>query len=341
MINEKPKMKSEQARGQESEKSPLASRPTPHLPQPFRGSTPYKPLLLSILAAIVTFAIKGAAFFLTDSVSLFSDAIESVVNLQAALIALVCLWYAKFPVDSTHTYGHEKIEYFSSGLEGVLILVAAGGIAWYAIQRLLDPHDLNELGWGTALALAASVINFIVAQVLLRAGRVHGSIVLEADGQHLMTDVWTGGGVIVGLVVVSLFPKWHILDPLIALALAANIVRTAVDLLRRSFNGLMDHSLPAAEQAQVRAAIARVLPKDLFYHALRTRQAGTRRFTDFHLLVPGSWSVKKAHDLAMRLENAVCTALPGIEVAIHIEPIEEKASWEDSELLAIEKSDKQ
>lgn len=332
-------MKDEQGGGQESEKGPLASRSIPGLPESYRGSTPYKPLFLSILAAVATFAIKGTAYYLTDSVSLFSDAIESLVNLQAALIALVCLWYAKLPVDSTHTYGHEKIEYFSSGLEGVLILVAAGGIAWYAVQRLVAPPELERLGLGTFLALVASIINFIVAQVLLRVGRAHGSIVLEADGQHLMTDVWTSGGVIVGLFLVSQ-TQIYILDPLIALALAANIVWTAVDLLRRSFHGLMDHSLPAAEQTQVRSAIAQVLPAGLFYHALRTRQAGTRRFADFHLLVPGSWSVKKAHDLAMRLENAICAVLPGIEVAIHIEPIEEQASWEDSELLAVERQQK-
>lgn len=302
-------------------------------------AAPFGPILFSVAAALVTLGIKASAYLLTGSVSLFSDAVESLVNLQAALIALVCLWYARMPVDSTHTYGHEKIEYFSSGLEGMLILVAAAGIAWYAIGRLITPHELEQLGLGTMLALAASAINFVVARILLRAGRKHDSIVLEADGQHLMTDVYTSAGVIGGLFLVSL-TGWHFLDPLVALVLAANIVWTALGLIRRSFNGLMDHSLPAAEQAQLRGAIAQVLPTGLVYHALRTRQAGHRRFADFHLLVPGCWSVKQAHDLAMRLENAVASALPGIEVAIHMEPIEDRASWEDSELLAVEERQK-
>jgi divalent metal cation (Fe/Co/Zn/Cd) transporter len=311
-------MKSEQGSVAKTENCPLASRPAPPLPP--HHAPPYKLILLSILAAIATLLIKGAAYLLTDSVSLLSDALESLVNLQAALIALVCLWYAAVPVDSTHTYGHEKI-------------------VWYAVQRLFLAHELVALGPGTLLALAASVINFAVAQRLLRAGRARGSILLEADGQHLMTDVFTSAGVIFGLCLVWA-TGWQILDPLIALALAANIAWTALDLLRRSFNGLMDHALPAAEQAQVRGAIAQVLPAGLFFHALRTRRAGTRRFADFHLLVPGSWSVKKAHDLSMQIEEAIRAVLPGIEVAIHIEPLEEQASWEDSELLAVEQQQK-
>ena len=245
-------MKNEQAGEQAKKTSPLASRPIAHPLAPGWPiySTPYKPILLSILAAIVTLAIKGAAYYFTNSVSLLSDALESLVNLQAALIALVCLWYAKVPVDSTHTYGHEKIEYFSSGLEGMLILVAAGGIAWYAVDRLVGPHilDVDSLGPGTILALAATIINFIVAQVLLRAGRAHDSIVLEADGQHLMTDVWTSAGVIAGLLVVWLQPGWQILDPLIALGVAANIVWTAVDLLQ-AFLPRLDGPRPARRGA--------------------------------------------------------------------------------------------
>jgi cation diffusion facilitator family transporter len=293
------------------------------------------PIFLSILAALVTLGIKFTAYWLTDSVGLLSDALESVVNLVAALTALGCLYYAAKPVDPSHTYGHEKIEYFSSGLEGVLILVAAGGIAWYAVDRLISPQPLGPLGLGTAVALVASLVNLAVARLLLRVARQTGSIVLEADGHHLMTDVWTSLAVVAGLGLV-----WatglEILDPLVALGVAANIVWTACRLIVRSFNGLMDHALPAEEQAAVRAAIHLLLPTGLHFHALRTRQAGTRRFVEFHLLVPGRWTVQKAHDLTEEVEEAVRRALPRTEVTVHIEPVEADASWHDSELLPLE-----
>jgi cation diffusion facilitator family transporter len=297
------------------------------------------PIVLSIAAALITLAMKSTAYVLTDSVGLLSDAVESLVNLVAALTALVCLWYASQPVDPSHTYGHEKIEYFSSGIEGMLILVAAGGIVWYAVERLISPTELNRLEIGTLVALAASLVNFAVAQVLLRVGKKHESIVLEADGQHLMTDVWTSVAVVAGLFVVWLLgPGWEWLDPVIALGVACNIVWTAVALMLRSFNGLMDHALPEEEQARIRAAIRAQLEPSMTFHALRTRQAGAHRFADFHLLVPGAWSVQTAHDLTGKIERAVESALPGLEVTVHIEPIEEKASWEDSALLAVEKA---
>lgn len=303
-------------------------------------SHPRYPVILSIAAALVTMAMKSAAYWFTDSVSLLSDAVESLVNLIAALTALFCLWYASRPVDPSHTYGHEKIEYFSSGIEGMLILVAAGSIAWYAVVRLLHPQELEQLGPGLVISLIATLINFAVAQILLRVGRRVQSIVLEADGQHLMTDVWTSVAVVLGLLVVALTDV-YILDPIIALFVAANIVWTACDLLVRSFNGLMDHSLPAEEQAQIRASIEKALPPGVTFHALRSRQAGARRFADFHLLVPGAWTVQKAHDLTAKVEEAVRGAIPFIEVTVHIEPIEEKASWEDSELLPLEAQQKQ
>jgi cation diffusion facilitator family transporter len=295
------------------------------------------PVILSILAAVFTLALKYIAYRLTGSVGLLSDALESLVNLVAAVTALVALWYASQPVDRSHTYGHEKIEFFSSGLEGILILVAAGGIAWYAVSRLLIPEPLESLGVGSLVALAASLINFAVAQVLLRAGRKYGSIVLEADGKHLMTDVWTSGGVLLGLALVALTDV-NALDPLIALLVAANIVRTGYDLVRRSFDGLMDHALPVEEQARVRGAIEAQLGPDMHYHALRTRRAGSHRFADFHLLVPGSWTVQQAHNLTNRVEGAVHEAVPDLEVTVHIEPIEERASWEDSPLLPVEEN---
>ena len=271
------------------------------------------PVVLSIVAALLTLGIKLAAYFLTDSVSLLSDAVESVVNLLAALTAFLCLWYSVQPVDKSHTYGHEKIEFFSSGIEGILILAAAAGIAWYAALRLLHLRELERLEFGTLLSLGAALINLAVARMLIRVGRRTHSIILEADGQHLMTDVWTSVGVVVGLALVYV-TGWTILDPLLALLVAGNIVWTACGLLVRSFNGLMDHSLPEAEQLAVRTAVDALMRPGLHYHALRTRQAGARKFVDFHLLVPGVWTVKEAHDFTERVEEAVKQALPGAEV---------------------------
>jgi cation diffusion facilitator family transporter len=297
------------------------------------------PIVLSILAALVTLALKWLAYYLTGSVGLLSEAAESGVNLLAALTALASLWYSAQPVDTSHTYGHEKIEYFSSGLEGVLILVAAAGIGWFAITRLFKPEPLESLNVGTVLALAAAGVNFAVARLLLRVGRAHSSIVLEAGGRHLMTDVWTTVAVVAGLGLAWLTDKvW--LDSLLGIVVAANIVWTGFDLLRRSFNGLMDHALPAEEQAAVRAAIETRIGPGMDYHALRTRQAGSRRFADFHLLVPGAFSVRRAHELTTRIEEAIRNALPGIEVTVHVEPIEDRAAWEDSELVPLEQAER-
>jgi cation diffusion facilitator family transporter len=315
----------------------LLLQPRPSLELRMDGPNLKIPILLSILAAVCTLVLKWTAYYLTGSVGLLSEAAESVVNLLAATTAFFSLLYSARPVDPTHTYGHEKIEYFSSGLEGVLILVAAAGIAWYAIQRLIAPKELQALGVGAGVALAATLINLVVAQVLLRVGRKHGSIVLEADGQHLMTDVWTSASVLFGLGLVWL-SNYSWLDPVIGLLVAGNIVRTGFDLVRRSFNGLMDHALPLEEQALVRSAIEGRLESGMDYHALRTRQAGSRRFADFHLLVPGDRSVRWAHEVTARIEEAVRSALPGIEVTVHVEPIEDRAAWEDSVLVPLEQA---
>jgi cation diffusion facilitator family transporter len=294
------------------------------------------PVAFSILAALLTLALKVAAYWLTGSVGLLSDAAESGVNLVAAVTAYFSLWYSAQPVDATHTYGHEKIEFFSSGLEGVLIVIAAIGIGWYAVNRLFVPQPLEKLGIGTATALVASGINFAVAIWLLRVGRRHQSIVLEADGQHLMTDVWTSVAVVLGLGLVwQTGLNW--LDPVLALLVAANILRTGFGLVRRSFDGLMDHSLPPEEQQRVRSAIESTLKAGSNYHALRTRQAGAHRFVDFHLLVPGRQSVRQAHNQAMEIERAVERLWERVEVVIHIEPIDEPASYDDSEVLAVER----
>jgi cation diffusion facilitator family transporter len=295
------------------------------------------PVLLSILAAVLTIGLKSLAYLMTGSVGMLSDAAETTVNLFAAATAYLSLRVAAKPVDDTHTYGHEKIEYFSSGLEGVLILVAAVTIAWYAVRRLLAPQPLEPLGPGLAILLLATAINGGVAFILLRASRKYQSIVLEADGRHLVADVWTSAGVLAGLGLVWLTGvEW--LDPVVALAVAANIVWTACGLIRRSFNGLMDHALPPAELQAVREAIQAQLQPDMTYHALRTRQAGSRRFADFHLLVPGRMTVAEAHEHTARVERAVEAALPGLEVTVHVEPIEERAAWEDSALLPVERA---
>jgi cation diffusion facilitator family transporter len=295
------------------------------------------PILLSILAAVLTLSLKSAAYVLTGSVGLLSDAVESVVNVAAAVTAYLSLHYAARPVDESHTYGHEKIEFFSSGLEGVLILVAAVSIAWYAVQRVIVPQPLQPLGPGLIISLIASVINGIVAVILLRAGRKYGSIVLEADGRHLLTDVWTSVAVLLGLSLV-LLTGVQLLDPLIAVAVAVNILWTGLSLIRRSFDGLMDHALPAHEQDAVRAAIERHLGPNMDYHALRTRQAGRRRFVDFHLLVPGQLTVQQAHTLTGAVEESVRGALPGLEVSVHIEPIEDRSAWQDSALVRLEEA---
>jgi cation diffusion facilitator family transporter len=298
-------------------------------------------VLLSIVAAILTLALKCASYFLTGSVGILSDAAEAGVNMFAALMAYFSLWYSAQPVDPEHTYGHEKIEFFASGLEGVLILTAAAGISGYAIFRLLG-HEiyLEQLGIGTVVVAAATLINLAVGLYLLRIGRARESIVLEADGKHLMTDVWASVGVITGLTLVTV-TGFQALDAAVALLVAASFVWTGYDLVRRSFHGLMDHALPVVEQEVVRAVIAGRLEPGMDFHALRTRKAGSQRFADFHLLVPGDLTVKRAHAITAKIEEAVRAALPGIEVTVHIEPIEEKAAWEDSALLLLEQAARQ
>jgi cation diffusion facilitator family transporter len=297
------------------------------------------PLVLSIVAALSSLALKYFAYALTGSMGLLSEAAESIVNVVTAVTALIALIYASRPVDRSHTYGHEKIEFFSSGLEGILIVAAALGVAWYAIRRLLAPQPLEALDLGILVSLAATLLNLGTARYLLRVGRAHRSIVLEADGKHLMADVWTSSAVIAGLVLVRL-TGIHALDSAIALIVATSILWTGFDLVRLSFNGLMDHALTMDEQTAVRAAIASRLEDGMDYHALRTRQAGAHRFADFHLLVPGTMSVKQAHAVGTRIEEAVQAALPDIEVTIHIEPIEEQAAWQDSALLEIEREER-
>jgi cation diffusion facilitator family transporter len=288
-------------------------------------------VLLSVAAAVLTVGLKFYAYRVTGSVSLLSDAAESAVNVVAALTALFALWFATVPADPSHPYGHEKIEFFSSGIEGGLILVAAVAIAGQAVVHLLRPEMPTEIGLGAAVAMVAAVINLVVAQLLLRTAKSADSIVLEADGHHLMSDVWTSVGVVAGLWL-ALWTGYAWLDPLLALLVAANIVRIGFSLLRRSFDGLMDRALEADEVTRIRDAIEAGKGDDMTYHALRTRRAGSRRYADYHLLVPGDCSVTHAHDCEMAIGRAIEEAVPGIEVTTHIEPIEEPLAWNDSRL---------
>ena len=311
---------------------------------PARNSVPYNtrmaepnlrgPIALSVAAAVLTIGMKAAAYLLTGSVGLFADALESLVNLIAALTAYFSLWYAARPADPSHTYGHEKIEFFSSGLEGVLVCVAGVGTAWYAIGRLFNPQPLDRLDLGVGITLAASAINFAVARILLRVGRRYGSIVLEADGHHLMTDVWTSVAVVAGLGLVVLSGVKE-LDAVLALGVGLLIVVTGVRLVRRSFDGLMDHALPADERARLRESLQAAMPPGATFHHLRTRQAGRRKFADFHLLVDGSQTVRDAHAAAHLVEEQVLAAIPGLELTIHVEPIEDEASWEPAALARL------
>lgn len=281
------------------------------------------------MAAVVIICLKGYAYWVTGSVGLLSDAFESVVNLVSACVALVVLTIAARPADAEHPYGHDKAEYFSSGLEGGMILVAAVGIMVAAIERLVNPQPLQQLGLGLALSLVASVINFIVARILLSAGRRNDSITLEADGRHLMTDVWTSIGVLVGVGAVVL-TGWEWLDPMVAIAVAGNIAWTAFDLLRRSALGLMDTALSLDEQEIICAVLDRHRGEGIDYHALRTRRAAARRFVSMHVLVPGAWTVQRGHDLLERIEEEVREKLPNTTITIHLEPLEDPRSWTDS-----------
>lgn len=290
--------------------------------------------LLAIATAVATIGMKSAASILTGSVGLFSDALESGVNLLAAVTAYFSLWYAARPADENHTYGHQKIEFFASGLEGLLILLAGIGTIVYALDRIFEPHPLRDLQLGTGIAIAAAVLNLVVARILLRVGRRSRSIVLESDGHHLMTDVYTSAAVVGGLVLVALTGATY-LDPILAIAVALHILVTGFRLMRRSFNGLMDHALSPEEQGRLRAAIRAALPAGTDFHALRTRQAGAKIFAEFHLLVSGDATVRVAHELAHRVEDALRGTEPNLAVTIHIEPIDEASSWEAVELARL------
>lgn len=286
---------------------------------------------ISIAAAVITIALKTAAYFLTGSVGLLSDALESLVNLVGGIMALAMLTIAARPADDDHAYGHSKAEYFSSGLEGGLILVAAMSIAFTAIPRLFHPQPLEQVGAGLAVSVVASLVNLGVALQLMRVGKKNHSITLEANAHHLLTDVWTSVGVLIGVGAVVL-TGWLWMDPVVALLVAANIVWAGSRIVWRSVSGLMDLALPPEDLAIVRKVLESYESEQIQFHALRTRQAGNRKFVSVHVLVPGEWTVHRGHELLEQIEAAIRAALPNGTMFTHLESLEDPASWDDVEL---------
>jgi cation diffusion facilitator family transporter len=283
---------------------------------------------LSIAAAILTISLKGVAYLLTGSVGLLSDAMESFINLAGALMALAMLTVAARPADKDHAFGHDKAEYFSSGVEGTLILVAAVCIGITAFQRLLNPKPLEQIGIGLGVSVLASLVNLFVAITLKRAGKKFHSITLEADAQHLMTDVWTSAGVVVGVGAVA-FSGLQWLDPVVALIVAGNIIWSGVRIVRKSVMGLMDIALPVETQNTILRVLESYMQKGIQYHALRTRQSGSRQFVSFHVLVPGIWTVQEGHQLLEKIEADLHNKLPKATLFTHLESLHDPASWND------------
>lgn len=289
--------------------------------------------LLSIAAAILTIGLKTLAYLVSGSVGLLSDAAESGVNLVAAIAAFVALRVVARPADRSHNFGHTKAEYFSAVIEGVMIVVAAGFIIYTAVERLLNPRELESVGLGLVISLVATAINGAVAFVLLRAGRRHRSITLEADGQHLMTDVWTTAGVVVGVALVGA-TGWLVLDSLVAIAVAINILVVGFRLVWRSGAGLMDAALPSEDRDTIDGILDGFRQDGVEFHDIRTREAGHERFLQMHMLVPGEWSVQRGHDLTEQVEQDLSGALEHLNVIIHVEPIGDPRSYESWRLDA-------
>jgi cation diffusion facilitator family transporter len=287
--------------------------------------------VLTTGTAIITLALKFGAYLLTGSVGLFSDAAESLVNLLAALVNLWALSLAARPPDEEHAYGHFKAEYFSSGLEGALVLLAAASIGYEAWGRFRAPQPIEQVWFGVAVSVVAAAINGGVALVLWRAGGRLRSITLRASSQHLLTDVWTSAGVVLGIILVDVTGRL-VLDPVIALIVAVNIVWAGIRLLRDTGYGLLDTALPAADLQTIAEILRGYEAKGITFHALRTRGAGARRFVSMHVLVPGAWSVRRGHDICEELELAIRAALPDTTVFTHLEPLEDPVAWKDQTL---------
>lgn len=287
----------------------------------------------SIAASIITLVMKFGAYFITDSVGILSDALESTVNLVAALFALAAITIAMHPADNAHAYGHGKAEYFSSGAEGMLILFAAIGIIYASVERFISPMPPKNLEAGLLVALVAGAVNYITAKVMLNGARKYDSITLEADAKHLMTDVWTSAGLIAGMAIMLFTPpEWSILDPIIAIIMAANVIFTGFQLLKKSYSGLMDKSLPIEELKIIDDCIRKSATGKALYHGLRTRKSGSARFIDFHFLLPGKTSISESHYICNEIEKHIKEEL-GKEtlVTIHVEPMENEESYDCEE----------
>lgn len=282
----------------------------------------------SIIASILTISIKSAAYYITSSVGFLSDAMESFINLAAGILAFVMLTIAARPPDKEHPFGHDKAEYFSSLIEGVLIVLAAIGIVYAAINRMYHPRQLDELNMGMLLSFLASLINLATSRILLHYGRKHNSITLEADSQHLMTDVWTTVGIIFGILLVKL-TNWQLLDPLMAIAVAISIVYTGTKIIIRSTDGLMDTKLSEKELIVIRQILTRYKVEEIDYHALYTRQASSKRFISFHLLFPGDFTIYKAHEISKKIEKEIKAEFPYSDIFIHLEPINDPDAFDD------------
>ena len=283
---------------------------------------------MSIVVSVVVFGMKMAAWWATGSVGLLSDALESTVNIVAAVVALLALRTAMKPADEEHHFGRGKAEYFSASIEGFMILLAALIIVYTAVERIITPRPLEQIGWGLTISTVAAVINGGAALILLRAGKLHRSPVLVADGKHLLTDVWTSVGVIVGvgLVVVT---GWNRLDGIVAMAVGLNIIVTGVNLLRSSTAGLMDKALPDEDHLKIVKVLTKYESDEVKFHELQTREAGRQRFVSMHVLVPGAWTIQKGHDLSEELEADIIAELPNTIITTHVEPLEDERSWAD------------
>jgi len=286
-------------------------------------------IYLSIAAAIATILLKFLAYYLTHSVGLLSDALESCVNLAAAVIALIMLSIAEKPADEKHAFGHHKAEYFSSAVEGGMIVLAAFSIIWSAIPRVIHPIPIENVGIGLLISVGASAINMVVALILLKNGRKNNSITLEADGKHLMTDVYTSVGVLIGIGLVKL-TGWMVLDGIVAIGVALNILWAGYQLMHRSAMGLLDTSLSEAELSKITTVLDSLKSQNLEYHSLLTRQAGQRKFIELHVLVPGLWTIQVGHNLAEKIEKDIRDLFNvPVTVFTHLEPIEDPVSMHD------------
>jgi len=297
-----------------------------------RRIPPQALLRASIVVAILTIALKTLAWRITGSVGLLSDAMESLVNLASAVFALLMVSIAARPADEDHPYGHHKAEYFSSAFEGLAIIVASVGIGWTAVQRLLAPQPLEQLGWGLALSVVSSLFNWGLAWMMMRSGEHHRSMALEADARHLMTDVWTSAGVVLGVGLVAL-TGWNWLDPAVAIGVALNILREGASLMWKSSQGLMDNALEAEVMAQIEQTLQEFRHHTIRFDHISSRRSGQRRFVDLHMHMPASWTLGRAAAVRASVEQALMSAVPGLRATIQLLPSDVEAHTGDEEDL--------